>query len=242
MTHRNLLRYVRLPQLLVFATVQPVVFLLLFTYVFGGAINVGGLDYVDYLVPGIIIQTVLFGATNTGLALADDLSRGMVDRFRSLPMARSAVLAGRTFADMVRNVFAVGSMIGVGYLIGFNFQNGASAALLAVIITLMLGFAFCWITAFLGLLVRDAETAQVAGFVTVFPLIFASSMFVPIATMPDWLEAFAKISPVTATVDTVRALSLGGEVASSLWKCLAWIAGILMVFGSLSVNKYRHLA
>ena len=240
MTKRNMMSYVRLPQLLVFSTIQPVMFLLLFAYVFGGAINTPGTDYINFLIPGIIVQTVIFGSTMTGVGLASDLSKGMIDRFRSLPMARSAVLAGRTISDTIRNIFVVLLMTGVGYIIGFRFQGGFLHALEALAITVLFGFAFSWISATIGLLVREVETAQVAGFVWVFPLVFASSIFVPVESMPAWLEAFAKHSPITVTVNTVRALALGQSVNSSdLWQTLAWIAGMLIVFIPLAVYRYR---
>jgi len=240
MTKRNMMSYVRLPQLLVFSTIQPVMFLLLFAYVFGGAINTPGTDYINFLIPGIIVQTVIFGSTMTGVGLASDLSKGMIDRFRSLPMARSAVLAGRTISDTIRNIFVVLLMTGVGYIIGFRFQGGFLHALEALAITVLFGFAFSWISATIGLLVREVETAQVAGFVWVFPLVFASSIFVPVESMPAWLEAFAKHSPITVTVNTVRALTLGHSVNSSdFWQTLAWIAGMLIVFIPLAVYRYR---
>jgi len=240
-TWRNLVRFRRLPQLLVFSTIQPVMLLLLFNYVFGGVISPGGLKYTQYLLPGFLVQIVLFGSAQTSVGLAEDLSRGMIDRFRSLPMARPAVLAGRTVADTLRYTFLVVLMIGVGYAIGFRFQNGAVPAIAAAVIAVLFGFAFTWVSAFIGMSVKDVETAQVAGFVWIFPLVFASSMFVPIATMPDWLQAFAKINPVTPTVDTVRALSLGGPWATPLWQSLAWIGGILLVFVPLSVRRYRRI-
>jgi ABC transporter DrrB family efflux protein len=242
MTRRNVLRFVRLPQLLVFSTVQPVMLLLLFNYVFGGAITGGGVDYIQFLLPGFLVQIVLFGSAQTSVGLAEDLSRGMIDRFRSLPMARPAVLGGRTVADTLRYTFLVLLMVGVGSAIGFRFQNGAAAAIAACLLAIIFGFAFTWISAYIGMSVKDVETAQVAGFVWIFPLVFASSMFVPIETMPGWLQAFAKVNPVTPTVDTVRALSLGGDVAASLWKCLAWIAGLLAIFVPLSVSRYRRIS
>ena len=229
MTKRNLIRYTRLPQLVVFSTIQPVMFLLLFTYVFGGAISAGGVKYINFLLPGILLQTVLFGSMQTGIALADDMSRGMIDRFRTLPMARSAVLAGRTITDTLRNVFVVLLMAGVGGLIGFRFQGTWIDALAALGIAVLFGFAFSWISATIGLSVKDTETAQVAGFIWVFPLAFASSIFVPIQSMPKFLEAFARVSPVTVTVDAIRALSLGQPVGESLWYSLAWIFGIFIV-------------
>lgn len=237
---RNLIRYRRLPQLLIFSTIQPVMFLLLFAYVFGGAIKIPGKSYINYLIPGIFIQTAVFGAIQTGVGLADDLSRGMIDRFRSLPMARLAVLAGRTLSDLLRNVFVMILMTIVGYIIGFRFENGIPGAVGAVGLALLFGFAFSWISATIGLLVKNTETAQVAGFIWVFPLIFASSLFVPIETMPKFLKAFASVSPITVTVNSVRALALGGPLAHWLWQSLAWVAGILIVFVPLSVYLYRR--
>jgi ABC-2 type transport system permease protein/oleandomycin transport system permease protein len=216
-------------------------FMLLFTYVFGGAVNVGDLDYIDYLLPGILIQTVVFGSIQTGVGLAEDLSKGMIDRFRSLPMARSAVLAGRTLADTLRNVFVVLLMAGVGALLGFRYHAGVELAVLAPVIAVAFGFSFSWLAAFIGMTVKDAETAQVAGFVLVFPLVFASSQFVPVETMPGWLQAFAKVNPITAAIDAMRALTLGGPLASPLWKTLAWAVGITVVFAPLAVWRYRGI-
>jgi ABC transporter DrrB family efflux protein len=242
-TRRNLYRYVRVPTLLLFSTIQPVMFVLLFTYVFGGAIQVPGVDnYVDFLMAGILVQTVIFGSTQTGVGLAEDMSRGMVDRFRSLPMARSAVLAGRTTSDTVRNLFVVCLMLVVGTLVGFRFHAGVVPAVGAVGLALAFGLAFSWISALIGLSVRDVESAQAAGFVWVFPLVFASSAFVPVDTMPGWLQTFADINPVTITVNALRALTLGGPTARPVLESLAWIAGILLVFVPLAVNRYRRAA
>lgn len=238
MTKRNLLRYIRLPQLLIFSTIQPVMFLLLFAYVFGGAIHTGT-NYINFLIPGIIVQTVIFGSMQTGIGLADDLSKGLIDRFRSLPMARSAVLAGRTISDTIRNIFVVLLMTTVGTLIGFRFAGGWEDALLALGLTVLFGFAFSWISASIGMLVRNVETAQVAGFVWVFPLVFASSIFVPVQTMPSWLQVFAKISPITVTVNAVRALSLKTPLENNLLFSLAWIGAILVVFVPLAIHRYR---
>src|SRR5207248_10615082 len=197
-TRRNLLKYVRVPTLLVFSTIQPVMFVVLFRYVFGGAIKLPpGLSYVDYLMPGIFVQTVVFGSTQTGVGLAEDLAGGMIDRFRSLPMARSAVLAGRTLSDTVRNVFVVLLMTGVGLLIGFRFHGGFVPSVAGLGLTVLFGFAFSWISALIGMSVRDPEAAQAAGFIWVFPLIFASSAFVPVQTMPSWLQTFARNNPIT---------------------------------------------
>jgi ABC transporter DrrB family efflux protein len=243
MTRRNLYRYIRVPTLLLFSTIQPVMFVLLFTYVFGGAIQVPGVDrYIDYLMAGILAQTVVFGSTQTGVGLAEDLSRGMVDRFRSLPMARSAVLAGRTLSDTVRNLFVVSLMLLVGTLVGFRFHAGVGPALGAVGLALAFGLAFSWISALIGLSVRDVESAQAAGFVWVFPLVFASSAFVPVASMPGWLQGFAKANPITNTVDALRVLCLGGPTVRPMLQAVAWIAGILLVFVPLAVNRYRRAA
>jgi ABC transporter DrrB family efflux protein len=241
MTRRNLLRYVRVPNLLVFSTIQPVMFVLLFTYVFGGAVRIPSGSYKDFLLPGILVQTVIFGSTQTGVGLADDLSRGMIDRFRSLPMARSAVLAGRTLSDTVRNLFVVLLMIGVGLLIGFRFHAGFIAAVGAIVLAVLFGLAFSWISAFIGLAVRDVESAQTAGFIWIFPLVFASAVFVPVATMPGWLQSFARVNPVTNTAEAVRALCQGGPTASHVLHALAWVVGILLVFVPLSVRRYRRV-
>ncbi len=240
MTWRNLIKYVRLPTLLVFSTVQPVMFVLLFAYVFGGAIKIPGGNYIDFLMPGILVQTVVFGSGQTGIGLADDISRGMIDRFRSLPMARSAVLVGRVLADTARNTFVVVLMVGVGYIIGFRFHNGIGNALLALVVIVLFGSIFCLISAFIGLTVGNVETAQVAGFIWVFPLVFASSIFVPVTTMPDWLQAFAKHSPITVTVDAVRNLALGVGQLDLLTPAL-WMAAILLVFVPLAVRRYRSI-
>jgi ABC-2 type transport system permease protein/oleandomycin transport system permease protein len=244
MTKRNLLRYIRLPNLLVFSTVQPVMFVLLFSYVFGGAIKAAlapGTKYIDFLMAGIFVQAVIFGSMQTGVGLADDLAKGLVDRFRSLPMARSAVLAGRTSSDFIRNVFVVLLMTLVGTIIGFRFHGGFLPALAGLGVAVVFGLAFSWISAFIGMSVRDPEAAQAAGFVWVFPLIFASSAFVPVQTMPSWLQAFARNNPITQTVNAIRALTQGGPVWHPLWITLAWIIAILAVFIPLSVRRYRRV-
>ena len=239
---RNLLRYVRSPDMLVFLTIQPVMFVLLFNYVFGGAIVTGGINYINFLLPGIIVQTTIFGATQTGIGLRDDLDRGIVDRFRSLPMARAAVLAGRISSDALANVFVVGLMIGVGYAIGFRFSNGAAAALGAVGLAMCFAMVFSWISALIGVSVRTIEAAQAASFTWIFPLTFISSAFVPVVTMPGWLQAFAKVNPMTLTVDAIRALCNGGAVAEPTWQAAVWMAGILIVFVPLAVWRYRRAA
>lgn len=241
MTKRNLLRYRRLPRLIVFSSIQPVMFVLLFVYVFGGAIRTPGESYVNYLIPGILVQTVLFGAMLTGVGLADDLSKGMIDRFRSLPMARSAVLAGRTITESIRNVFVVALITVVGLIIGFRIEHGIGNFLLGMLLTVLFGFAFSWVSATIGLAVKDVETAQTAGFIWVFPLAFASSIFVPIQSMTKGLRAFAEHNPITYTVNVVRALTLGTPVGNDIWYSLAWIVGILIVFIPLAVSRYRKI-
>lgn len=241
MTKRNLLRYPRLPQLIVFSFIQPIMFVLLFAYVFGGAIQTSSMNYISYLLPGILVQTTLFGAMMTGVGLAEDLSRGIIDRFRSLPMARSAVLMGRTITEGIRNLFVVVIMTLVGFLIGFRIEHGFGKYLLAMGLTILFGFAFSWVSATIGLAVKNVETAQTAGFIWVFPLAFASSIFVPVDSMKGWVKAFATHNPVSYTVNTVRALALGTPIGNNLWYSLVWIIGILIVFVPLAVNRYRKI-
>jgi ABC transporter DrrB family efflux protein len=244
-TGRNLRHFVRQPQLLVFSTAQPIMFVLLFAYVFGGAVKGAlprGVSYIDFLLPGIFVQSVAFRATQTAVGLSEDLERGVIDRFRSMPMARSAVLVGRTVADLVRNVLIIALMTAVGYLIGFRFQAGLPNALACVAVVSAFGFALSWIFAFVGLTVRGAEAAQSAGFVVIFPLVFASSVFVPVSTMPDWLRAFAEVSPVTLTANTARTYALYGGVPGSLGGAAAWIIGLLLIFIPLCVWRYRRMS
>ena len=239
-TRRNLLRILRTPQLLVFSSIQPVMFVLLFRYVFGGAIPIPGFRYVDYLMPGIFVQTTLFGSAAAAVGLAQDLKGGIIDRFRSLPMARSAVLAGRTLADLGRNLFVTALMVTVGTLVGFRFHGGLVPGVAAIVLVLVFGYAFSWIFAATGLFVKDPETAQIAGFIPMFPLVFASSAFVPVQSMPGWLQAFAHVQPVSVTVNAVRALTQGTPVDHWLWQSVAWTIGILVVFIPLAVRQYRR--
>ncbi|HXF00130.1 MAG TPA: ABC transporter permease [Solirubrobacterales bacterium] len=242
-TGRNLRHFIRQPELLIFSTIQPVMFVLLFVYVFGGAVSRSlphGVAYVDYLLPGIFVQSVTFRASMTAVGLSEDLRRGVIDRFRSMPMAQSAVLLGRTLADLVRNILIVGLMIVVGYLVGFRFHGGVSGALACVVVVAAFGLALSWIFAFVALTVRGAEAAQSAGFVVIFPLVFASSVFVPISTMPNWLQGFAEVSPVTVTADAARSFALTGAPAS-LGAAAAWIVGLLAIFVPLSMWRYRRM-
>jgi len=235
---RHLIQIPRIPEELVFATIQPIMFVLLFRYVFGGAIAVSGTTYVNFLIAGIFVQTVIFGSTTTGIGLATDLQRGLVDRFRSLPMAKSAVLTGRTLADLIRNTFVVIVMWIVGLLVGFQPQGNVLFWLAAVGILLLTSFAFSGISATIGLAVRSVEAAQSAGFIWLFPLTFASSAFVPTQSMPAWLRTFAEHQPVTLIINAVRGLLLNHPDASTIWQAIAWCVGIIVVFIPLAVWAY----
>ena len=253
-TRRNLLRNVRLPQLLVFATIQPVMFLLLFNYVFGGSIGESPVvaqfgSYINWLIPGIIIQTAVFGASQTAVGLTEDLQAGVIDRFRSLPMARSAVLAGRTLSDLARNASVSALMLIVGSLIGFRYGTSFVQLVIAFLIAMAFAFAFSWVMASVGLAVKDVETAQTASFIPLFPLVFASSVFVSVESLPDWLRVFADVQPVTVLVNTMRGLILGEAalpagttLTATVTAALAWIIGILLVFVPLSIRLYRRAA
>jgi ABC transporter DrrB family efflux protein len=237
---RNLLRIPRNPDLLIGFTVQPIMFVLLFVYVFGGAIRTPGFSYVDFLMPGIIVQTMSFGGFVTALALSDDMKKGLIDRFRSLPMARSAVLAGRTLADIATNLVSLGIMIAVGLLVGFSFHANVAEVLAGIGLMLLFGFAFSWVFAYLGLTSSSPEAAQSMGFMAIFPLTFASSAFVPVQSMPGWLRAFAEVNPFTIMTDAMRGLWLGADVGNAVAGAVAWSAGITVVFSVLAVSRYRR--
>jgi ABC-2 type transport system permease protein/oleandomycin transport system permease protein len=238
---RNLIAYRRVPQLLVFSTIQPVVFVLLFRYVFGGAISTPGVSYVDFLMPGIFAQTVAFGAINTSIGLATDMQAGLIERFRSLPMARSAVLAGRTLADLVRNVFVVALMFAVGFAVGWRVHTGIVPLIGAVLLVLLFGYSLSWIFATVGLVVADPEAAQAAAFPVMAPLVFASNAFVPVATMPDWLQPFAEHQPLSVVVTAVRDLTIGGPTTWDVLAAILWCVAILAVAAPIAVHRY-HLA
>jgi ABC-2 type transport system permease protein/oleandomycin transport system permease protein len=241
-TWRYLIHYLRVPQLLVFSTIQPVIFVLMFRYVFGGAIHPpGAIPYVEFLMPGIFTQTVVFGAIATAIGLATDMKSGLLERFRSLPMARSAVLAGRTMADLTRNVFVVLLMVAVGFAVGFRVHTGFWGLLAGLLLLLFFGYALSWIFATVGLYVGDPETAQAAAFPLIAPLVFASSLFVPVEQMPSWLQPWAEHQPVSVTATAVRDLMLGGtDTAYHVAQSLAWCVGILLVFVPLAVRRYRR--
>jgi ABC-2 type transport system permease protein/oleandomycin transport system permease protein len=219
-----------------------VIFVILFRYVFGGAIEVPGGSYVDFLMPGIFIQTVTFGAVNTAVGLGEDLHKGLIERFRSLPMARSAVLAGRTLADLARNVLVVAIMVAVGFLVGFRVHTNAVAFLAALGLVLFYSFAMSWVFALIGLSAPNAEAAQASSFPIMALLVFASSAFVPTETMPEWLQVYADHQPVSITVDAVRALVLGGPTATYVLQALAWAVAIIAVFAPLAITRYRRVA
>lgn len=242
-TRRNLQHFVRQPRLLIFSTIQPVMFVLLFALVFGGVADTAlpeGITYVDYLLPGLLVQSAVFRVTQTAVGLAEDMERGVVDRFRSLPMSRAAVLAGRTGADLVRSVAIAFLMIGVGYLIGFRFTEGVLSALGAIVIVSLFGYALSWLFVYVALAVPGAEAAQSAGFVLVFPLVFASSIFVPLETMPGWLAAVSSYSPITAAADAARGLSIGGPVARPVLLTLVWVVGICAVAIPVATRRFHR--
>jgi ABC-2 type transport system permease protein/oleandomycin transport system permease protein len=242
LTRRNLLHYVRVPQLIVFAIVQPIMFTVLFVYVFGGAIATPNGSYVDYLIPGIIVQTIVFGAMGSGVNMAEDLEKGVMDRFRSLPIARGTVLAARVLSDTVRNVVSVFIMVGVGAIMGYRYHGNVEGAVLGLILTVLVGLAFSWIATTIGLLVRDTQTAEIAGFTWVFPLVFASSIFVPIASMQQaWLRTFAQDNPITLAANAVRSYSLGQAAGDAPWQAALWCVAIIAVFGPISVAALRRL-
>jgi ABC-2 type transport system permease protein len=240
LARRNLLRIPRAPDLLISFTVQPLMFVLLFVYVFGGAINTPGYDYVDFLMPGIVAQTMAFGGFVTALGLADDLRKGLIDRFRSLPMARSAVLAGRTLADVATNMVSLAVMVTVGLIVGFSFSASAAEIIAGIGLMLLFGYAFSWIFALFGLAASSAESAQAMGFIIVFPLTFVSSAFVPVHSMPAGIEQIAEVNPVTIVVDAMRALWLGAPAGNNVWGAVAWSIGLIAVFAPLCVSRYRR--
>jgi ABC-2 type transport system permease protein/oleandomycin transport system permease protein len=238
---RSLLRIPRQPDLLVGFTIQPIMFVLLFVYVFGGAISTPGLDYVDFLIPGIIVQTMAFGGFVTALGLSEDLKKGLMDRFRSLPMSRSAVLTGRTLADVSTNVVQLVVVLGVGLLVGFSFKTGLGDIVAGIALLLLIGYCFSWVFAFVGLAASSPEAANAYGFTILFPLTFVSSAFVPVKSMPSWLQPVAENNPFTIMVNAVRGLFLGIPVGHDVWLAVAWSVGIAVVFAALAIWRYRRV-
>ena len=243
LARRSLKRIPRQPDLLVAYTIQPVMFVLLFVYVFGGAIQTPGFDYVDFLMPGIIVQSIAFGGFVTALGLSEDVQKGLIDRFRSLPMSRAAVLAGRTFSDVLLNCLSLVVLLSVGFLAGFNFiDSSAGQIILGIVLLLLMGYTFSWIFALVGLFSSSPETANSIGFTLIFPLTFASSVFVPAASMPDGLRQFAEANPFTTWSDAVRSLWIGTPPHTDVWMSFVWIVVLIAVFAPLAVSRYRQVA
>jgi ABC transporter DrrB family efflux protein len=239
---RNLVRLPRAPDLLLAFTVQPIMFVLLFRYVFGGAIKTPGVSYVDFLIPGIIVQNIAFGGFVTALGLNEDVHKGLIDRFRSLPMARAAVLAGRTLSDIVTNALSMITLLITGVIVGFSFHAPVFHVLGGIALLLVFGYAFSWFFALVGLLVSSPESANSVGFIAVFPLTFISSAFVPVSSMPSVLRAFANVNPFTITVDAMRSLWIGTPAKNYVWGAFVWTIVIIAVFAPLAVARYRRTA
>lgn len=242
MAWRNVLNIRRNPELLVFATIQPVIFVLMFRYVFGGAVQASlppGQAYVNYLMPGVFVQTVVFGALTTGVGLADDLHLGLIDRFRSLPISRAAVLTGRTTADLLRNFFVIILMMVIGFLVDWTVETGVWGLVGALLLILAFAYALSWVFAIVGLTARNSETAQAISFPFLAVMVFASSAFVPVDTMPSWLQGWAENQPVSVVIDAVRALTLTGDARDDVIKAVAWIVGIIAVSVPIAVARYR---
>ena len=229
-------------ELLIFATIQPIMFIVLFVYVFGGSIDVAGFaSYDQFLIPGIFAQSVVFGSAFTGVGIAEDLSKGLVDRLRSLPMARSAVLVGRTISDLLRNVLTFVVMLVIAFWpIGFRFEGSLAEAALATLLLLLFSYSLSWVQALMGLSVGSVEAANSAGFIWMFPLTFVSSAFVPPETMPDWLEPIANANPFTVVTNAARALYNGLPVGNDALYSLLWSAGITAVFATLAIRKFNR--
>jgi ABC-2 type transport system permease protein/oleandomycin transport system permease protein len=240
---RNLKAMSRTPEVIMFSTIQPVIFVLTFRYVFGGSIKLpGGLSYVDFLMPGVFVQTVAFGAMNTGIGLSEDLHKGLIERFRSLPMAGSAVLTGRAISDLVRNTGVVLLMVLMGFLVGFRIHTGVVPFAASIVLLLLFSVAFSWIFALIGLSVPNAESAQAASFPILAVLVFASTAFAPAANMPGWLQAYNDVQPVSVVVKAMRALAIGGETARPVLYALLWMVALVVVFVPLAVRRYRRAA
>ncbi len=240
---RHLRAVPRDPELLIFAAIQPIMFVLLFAYVFGGSISVPGYsDYNQYLMPGIFAQTVLFGTAFTGVGIAEDLSKGIIDRLRSLPMYPPAVLIGRTVSDLMRNMFTFVVMFAVAYAVGFRIEGGVVNALAATVLLFAFSYAFTWVQAFIGLSVKSVEAANSAGFIWMFPLTFISSAFVSTETMPSWLQTIADVNPFTIVTNATRALYNGKDPGNDVWLSLIWAAGITVVFMFLAARKFSSSA
>ncbi|MBV9163250.1 MAG: ABC transporter permease [Pseudonocardiales bacterium] len=241
LTHRHLLHVVRVPGLALWSTVQPILFLLLFNFMFGGVISRDTGDYINFVVPGIVVQFLALIVFETALGVHADISTGIVDRFRSLPIARSAVLSGRIFSDAIRSAVNVVSIVTVGALLGFRFSTGVMPAVGAFLLAIGFGVALSWVGAWIGLRVRSLEMVQSVGTIWVVPLTFLSSLFVPTQTVPGWLQAVVRANPLTNVADALRALTLGGPTTGPVLASLAWTIGILVTFSALAVRQYRRI-
>ena len=243
LAERNLVRLPRNPDMLLAFTVQPIMFVLLFAYVFGGAIATPGYDdYIDFLIPGMIVQQIAFGGFATALGLAEDMTKGLIDRFRSLPTARASVLAGRTLADVLTNLLSIAVLLATGLVIGFSFDASALEIVGGVGLLLLFGFAFSWIFALIGMSVSSPEAANGVGFTLIFPITFISAAFVPVESMPAGLQQVAEANPITVVVDAMRALWLDAPAGDSVWGAVAWSVALIAVFAPLAVAKYRRTA
>lgn len=240
MTRRNLLRLWRTPQIIVFTLIGPTVFVILFDVVFGGSVGTGDLDYIDFLIPGVLIQTAVFDGTSTAIALTQDMQRGSLDRFKSLPIRRSAVLIGRTLTDLVRVSATAIVVLAVGFLLGFRASQGLAGATAGVALAVVFGHTFHWAYAYFGLKLKDPTVVQSAGFLPIFPLVFAASTFAPVENMPGWLQPFAEHQPVTVTVDAVRAIMHGGDIAGPLTQSLLWITGLFALWTTLATRAFAR--
>lgn len=240
-TRRNLALQLRNPQAIVFTIVQPLILLVLYLEVFGGSIAIDGIEYVQYASPATILQAVSFGALLTGMALVEDVQSGVIQRYQTLPIARATFLAGRVLADAIRVTVQVLFMVTMAMTLGFRFDNGLPAGAAMVGTTILFTSALSWFPAFIAVNAKNAEAVQSGGFIAIFPLTFASSAFVPIDTLPGWLQPIATISPFTAAADATRALANGGELTGPLIGTAAWITTLVAVFGTLSVRSYRQL-
>lgn len=242
---RSLRHFFRQPRFVIFSTIQPVMFIVLFTFVFGGIAATAlepGVSYLSYLLPGIMVHSAAFRSTQTAVGIAEDLERGVIDRFRSLPIARGSILAGRTLADLVRSLMVILLMLLAGYALGFRFTEGFFSALAAIAVVGLFGYLFSWLFCWLAMLVPGSEAVQTAGFVLVFPLVFASSIFVPLETMPSWLAAFAQISPLTHATDAARAFAIGGDPSTALLWMAGWTGLAFVTVVPDAVRRFRALA
>jgi len=240
MAERNLVRLPRAPDMLMAFTIQPIMFVLLFAYVFGGAIGTPGYgSYIDFLIPGMVAQQIAFGGFATALGLSEDMTKGLIDRFRSLPTARASVLMGRTLADVVTNTLSIVVLVVTGLIIGFSFHSSVLEVIAGFALLLLWGYAFSWVFALIGMSVSSPEAANGAGFTLVFPITFISSAFVPVESMPNGLEQFAQANPVSQVVDAMRALWLGAPADNHIWLSIVWCFVIIALFAPLAVSKYR---